>query len=352
MSKARNFARFGRGFALVAGCLWAVSATMAAPSSAAGGGDPADVRTGTPREMAAAPDFKEPGWLWSAPRKKTPAEQMARAKALEAAGDLRAARKAYNALVKSWGSSPEAAEAQFRVAVLYETQKQFEDAFCEYQYYLDHYARTAPVPGVTYEIVLGAQFAMANHLRTRLGGGISAPSTELVASMFRRLVKNAPDWHRADECVFNEALSYELGDYPAKAVPVYERLVAKFPESPLVLDALYRAGFCRYRLAQKTPNDERTAAHALDTLRRATRAGADLPEASRAFDAIRDLSARLTQAAYERAEFYDRIRRDPAAALLAYGQFLEEHPGAPQAETVRARIAELKAIPVKIPPKP
>lgn len=343
MSKASHFAVFARYFAMVAVGLSAGMAAWAAPSSAGGAGNAPEPNLGTPRELAAAPDFKEPGWLWSAPRENTPAAQMARAKALEAEGHLTAARKAYNALVKSWGSSEFASEAQFRVAVLHETQKHFEEAFREYQYYLDHYARTAPVPGVTYEIVLGAQFSVANHLRTRLGHGISSPSTELVASMFRRLVKNAPDWRRADECVFNEALSYELGDIPTKAIPVYERLVAKFPDSGLVLDALYRAGFCRYRLALKTPNDERTAAHALDTLRRATRAGADHPEAERAFEAIKDLSARLTQGAYERAEFYDRIRHDPAAAILAYGQFLEEHPGAPQAEKVRARIAELKA---------
>ena len=343
MSKASHFAVFTKGFALVAVGLWTGAAAWAAPSSAAGAGTAAEPRIDSSKDMAAAPDFKEPGWLWSAPRETTAAAQMARAKALEAEGSLGAARKAYNALVKTWGTSPEAPEAQFRVAVLHETQRHFEEAFCEYQYYLEHYARTAPVPGVTYEIVLGAQFSVANHLRTRLGHGIASPSTELVASMFRRLVKNAPDWRRADECVFNEALSYELGDIPAKAVPVYERLVAKFPDSGLVLDALYRAGFCRYRLALKTPNDERTAAHALDTLRRATRAGADHPEAERAFEAIKDLSARLTQGAYERAEFYDRIRHDPAAAILAYGQFLEEHPGAPQAEKVRARIVELKA---------
>ena len=54
------------------------------------------------------------------------------------------------------------------------------------------------------------------------------------------------------------------------------------------------------------------------------------------------LSARATRMAWERAEFYDRVRKNPDAARLAYAEFLRLYPAAAEAPAVRARLAELQ----------
>ena len=295
------------------------------------------------KDRAAAPDRKEPWHLFGAPAEDTAAAQFARARRFEDAGRASAARKAYDSLVHNWGASPEAAAAQLAVARLFEKAGDREEAFREYQYYVERYAATSPVPGTTYESVVAAQFALANALRAELGGGPLSPSAEMVASMYRHVVANAPDAPRAAEAIRAEGACYETDGAWAKAVNAYERLPSKYPGSGLVADARYRAAACRYRLSKRYPNDEATLRNALETLRLALRTDPSHPGAAEARDRAGELAARQTRMAFERAEFYDRVRRDGPAAVLAYEQFLESFPNAAESDRARERVAALRA---------
>ena len=138
--------------ALLALCaaLCAAPAARAATRPGSRGAGPAPESGGfQAKDRAAAPDRKEPWHLFGAPAEDTAAAQMARAKRFEAAGRRSAARKAYDSLVHNWGASPEASEAQLSVARLFEEEGDREEAFREYQYWLERYAATCPVPGTT-----------------------------------------------------------------------------------------------------------------------------------------------------------------------------------------------------------
>ena len=74
------------------------------------------------------------------------------------------------------------------------------------------------------------------------------------------------------------------------------------------------------------------------------------PDAPRATERERELSARQTAQAFERAAFYDRIRGKPEAAAIAYRDFLRRFPDAAEAPRVRARLAEIE--PGAEPPAP
>ncbi len=327
------------------GFLVALSATVAAAYVPGSNPNDGDGLSGgyTPTDRSSAYEFKEPGWLWfNRPSRKTPGEQLAFARELKSKGEWKAACSAYNALVKEWGASPEASVAQLGVASMQEMRRNFEASFREYQYYIDYYATTAPADGYSFQDVIDSQFAVANELRAKLGGTWSSPGTELVASMFRRIAKNAPDGPRAPDCIYYEALSYEQGGHDIKAVPVYERLAAKHPSHELTSEALYRAAFCRCRLSDKAPNDERTAVNALEALRLAMRSDPSSEHAEEAGKLVMKLSDGIVKAAFERAEFYEKIRRDGGAALVAYREFLRKYPASPYSDKARGRIAELE----------
>ena len=69
------------------------------------------------------------GWL-NGPEKDTAAEQLKYAEECFRAGSLRAARKGYDALVRSWPASPEAPLAQKALADLYlGSYLEYENAF-------------------------------------------------------------------------------------------------------------------------------------------------------------------------------------------------------------------------------
>ncbi|MBQ9726075.1 MAG: tetratricopeptide repeat protein [Kiritimatiellae bacterium] len=313
----------------------------AAARSPAGGAASADGARLAPRDPAAAPDFKTPWRLFGAPAEDSPAAQFARARRLEGEERWSAAVSAYDALVHNWGSSPEAPEAQLSVARLLEFTGEYEKAFKEYQYFLEHYGASGGGE-FGYADVVAAQFACANQLRTRISGSPWSPSYGLVSAMFRKVADNAPDGPRAAESVYLQAMSLELGGADDRAVPVYERLPVRYPASDLVPSARYRAAFCRARLSDAAPNDERTLVHALQALRSALAAAPGSPDAPRAAERERELHARQTAQAFERAEFYDRVRRRPEAAAMAYRDFLRLHPDAAEAPRARARLAEIE----------
>ena len=313
------------------------SAAQRAPSDAAQGGP-----RWTERDPAAAPDHKTPWHLFGAPAEDTPAAQFARGRAFEAKERWSAAIGAYQALVHNWGASAEAPAAQLSLARLLEFTGEYEDAFKEYQYWLEHYG-AAGGGEFGYADVVAAQFACANQLRTRISSSPWSPSYGLVAAMFRKVSENAPDGPRAAESVFLEAMCFELGGADDRAVPVYERLVVKYPASELVAPSRYRSAFCRARLADEAPNDGRTLALALTELRGALAIAPDSPDAARAAERERELRARQTAQAFERAAFYDRVRGKPEAAAIAYRDFLRRFPDAAEAPKARARIAEIEA---------
>ena len=295
------------------------------------------------RDRAAAPDLKTPCHLWGAPAEDDPASQLARARAFEARGRRKAARKAYDALVHNWGTSAEAPVAQLSVARLREAAGDLEEAFTEYQYYLERYAGSNPAPGYDWLDVVRSQYGIASALLPKSGRGPFSVSPGLVASMFRHVVLNAPDWEKAPEAALQEGHARERDHDWDAAVAAYDRLMAKYPASRVRVEACYRAGECRWRVSEKWPNDERALVNALETMRRALRldpSHAMAPETSRRVAA---LSARATRMAWERAEFYDRIRKNPDAARLAYAEFLRLYPAAKEAPAARARLAELEA---------
>ncbi len=313
------------------------SASQRAPSDASQGGP-----RWTERDPAAAPEHKTPWHLFGAPAEDTAADQFARGRAFEAKKRWGAAIGAYQALVHNWGASAEAPAAQLSIARLLEFTGEYEDAFKEYQYWLEHYG-AAGGGEFGYADVVAAQFACANQLRTRISSSPWSPSYGLVAAMFRKVAENAPDGPRAAESVFLEAMCFELGGADDRAVPVYERLVVKYPANELVAPSRYRAAFCRARLADEAPNDGRTLALALTALRGALATAPDSPDAARAAERERELRARQTAQAFERAAFYDRVRGKPDAAAIAYRDFLRRFPEAAEAPKARARIAEIEA---------
>ncbi len=103
------------------------------------------------------PEKKDRGWLWrwfgiGKPARETAAQQLEWAQKLEGEGDYKGAVKSYDALVREWPASPEAPEAQFKLAYVLESNlKEYADAFEEYSYLLDFYPRNCPYAKIAAE---------------------------------------------------------------------------------------------------------------------------------------------------------------------------------------------------------
>lgn len=304
------------------------------------GADSGEYRGRSPMEIVGAKEFKEKGVWFGRPAKGTPEEQLAYAAELEAGGSVRSATSAYNTVVKEWaGEFPEAAKtAQLKVAELYLKRGRPADAFGEYQYFIEKFT---DADDGAFMGALARQFAIANDELARIEAGKGRTEADVVAAMFHRVVRNAPDWDRAAESQFKRGMCLEHKKEWFEAVFVYEALVSRFPRSEFVTEALYRSAFARVRLSDKKPRDERMMRNAIQSLREAFDNDRSHAMAEEAVGKHDRLMSSLSRMNFEKAAFYDRIRKNPKAAVIAYKAFAKEFAGWPEAELALKRAEEL-----------
>ena len=325
--------------------LLAVAAVAVAAPANMGRPDPDHETFHSYLEEYASPAWKQPGWWWHA-RKATPAEQYAYGVEQFEAGNLRRAASVFNELVHTWQSSPEAPAAQLALAQTFEERGRKPRAFREYQYAVLMFPNAIP-----YDETVSRQMALVRDMEGELGTGFlgwgESMDAEGVAELYRIVAANAPASPLAQECFFRmgEVLSGKHCRKYDLALDPYETLAARYPASPYVPAAAYGAARSRVLLARANPRDEKRLRSAADSIAYVLAAhGRTLGEQTVAelTGWREEIAAAITRTDYERAAFYDTIRRKPEAAAAAYRRFLELHPDAAEAPLVRERLAQLE----------
>lgn len=304
-----------------------------------------------PENEIEPPAFKDQRAIFGRPRYKNAAEQLLHAQTLEAQKKNRSALRAYDALVHEWPDAPEAAQAQLQVGVLYKNNGNIERAFKELQYYIEAYATSlasSSVTNSTYLQVVTHQYELAqSHLASlHQNSWFSRPNGALVAAMFKQVVLNAPEWDQAAHCLLLAGNAFSADKKWLEAIEVYNKIHSAYPGNHEVrLSASYKTAIARTKISDQYPNDERSLVQALDAYSRFNQLHRKhfQSDESKALEQIEKLSQRYAKLCFERAEFYDRIRKDPKAAHIAYQQFLKQCPGAEQVPWVKNRIQELEA---------
>ena len=284
------------------------------------------------------PEKKEKSWFNWVDR-TTPAEQYALAQEYEAAGALRKARRACDALVREWPASAEAPRAQLRLVKIYVREKDYDDALEELEYLLDFYPGEVPYLDLV-EYLYQLTNLMVKEQKTMFG--FSFVSSRIVRQHYESVVRRAPRAAYVPETMLKIADIREQDDQHEEAVQVYNQLIMKFPktaeaEIAVYLQAKARMWLCR-RLAYNIPR-------CVDTQKYLKMMIADHPRHDRIDEMkkwLAELEKHLEADAYQRARFYDSKQRTPHAAAAAWERFLKDYPLSPHADEIRARIEALK----------
>lgn len=278
--------------------------------------------------------------LWFGVRADSPAGQLAYARGELAQGHLRRARKGFEALVREWPATTEAAEAQLDLARLYEQRKKYARAFDEYQYLLTFYTGVCP-----YDEVLGRQFKIANFLLHDNKGlfGWALSGTDAARKRFEQVVRNAPGSPLAPQAMLIVGGIRTSEKETDEAIQVYDGLLNRYPETEQATDAAYLSAKCRYERAARHTYNEAHCRDAISFLRAVTARMPRHPKAKEMRGWLDELSRQLEEQSYANAVFYDSRQRNPSAAAAAYRNFLTEFRDSKYAERARARLAELEA---------
>jgi len=277
--------------------------------------------------------------FWYSISETTPQAQLDYCIKKEAEGSLRAARKGYEALVREWPTSAQAATAQMDLANLYEKRGKYERAFDEYQYLLTFYTGQCH-----YNEILDKEYRLANALlhnnRSMFGWVLSG--TDSIRERFEKIVRNAPRSSIAPEVMLIiGSIRVSAGELE-EAIAVYDGLLNRFPSAPQAVSATFLAAQCRHTLAVKHHYNEARCREAIGFFKAVLARQPNHPQKQQMTAWLNELTSLLSEQNYQRAVFYDTKQRNVTAAKSAYQRFLTDFPDSTYAPRVRERLAQLE----------
>ena len=289
------------------------------------------------------PSRKEPRWFgWiNGPKKDTAAEQFAYAASLEAEESWKSARKAYDALVREWPTSPEAAKAQKAIAdICLGKLLDAEAAFEEYRYLLDFYSSQCNYDEIA-ELMYKTAELMRDEGKTVLF--FRFDNTVDVRRAYEAVVLRAPGAKFAPQAMLTIASLREDEDKQETAATVYENLRSAYPDSPEAAISLYREAKARMIVLRRCEYNRERVQDMIGFLSFALATGKLAPEEVEEVAEFRaEARALLEEEAYNAAKFYDSRTRTKRSAMSAYQRFLDEYPTSDRAPEVRRRLFELQ----------
>ena len=342
--------RFGKALAFAAVVLSAASAAAVGadrPVSADGldSGYATDAYPGFEPKQKREPEFKEKSW-WYSVKRGTPEEQLEFANAFETNKELKAAAKAYEALVREWPASAVSAEAQRRKASVLtrlagenNDMSLYADAFDEYEYLMYYF------PGLcNYSQVADLQYKIAVHL---LDGRKSMFGLKFDSNREKRLrlesvVRLAPGATWVPDAMLKVGDLRVDDDELEEAAAVFDSIVTRFPKSTQAKEAIFKACKCRYDMVLRQDYDASRCRNALNSMRTALNRYPDIAEADLVKEWIAEFSEKLEENAWRNAVFYDTRQRTKQAAVAAYERFLAEFPESSHRGEAVARIEAIK----------
>jgi tetratricopeptide (TPR) repeat protein len=293
----------------------------------------------SPSKPYIAQEGPRPWYSFRSPAKKAPAEQLAHAVSLKESDQPRRAGRQFRALVASWPSSPEAAEAQHLYARSLDRRGKTRKAFDAYQELIEKYGGTFP-----FDEVSSRQFELAENrfqgrsLRWLLGG---MRSPERAIPMLEKIVANLPGSDRAAQAQMMIGRAHEFnGDFD-DAVHAYTQLMISHPNHELTSEAAYRRAFGLNRLTRSYPNDRRLTEDAWQAVSLFLLAHPDSPYRQHAARMEKELYNRRAKFAFDQVLFYERMRLAPAPLLEEYRLFAQRFPVSDYTAQAQRRILEL-----------
>jgi TolA-binding protein len=279
------------------------------------------------------------GWL-NGPEKDTAAEQLKYAEECFRAGSLRAARKGYDALVRSWPASPEAPLAQKALADLYlGSYLEYENAFREYRYLLDFYSAQCDYDAVAAEMYRVAELMREEGKRLLF---FRFANTVDVRRAYEALVLRAPGAKFVPEAMLTIAALREDEERYETAVTVYENLRNLHAGTPEAREAAFREAGARMIMLRKYGYNRSRVNETIDFLKLVLSNGElEADKREEVAKMLEEARMLVEDEAFRAAKFYDSRMRTRRSAVNAYEAFLKEYPASVHASEVRLRLSEL-----------
>lgn len=288
-------------------------------------------------------------WIWTPESgwmnekdivKEAPKAQWEYAQEFEKKGKYNNAARAYNALVKTYPTSPFAPQAYLKAAECYEHEGLLYESFQAYQKLFENYPKEIDFEDILKrEYRIGEMFIKGKK-RTVFHLPI-VPAVDKGIEILKTVINNAPYSKISPQAQFTIATTYKrMGKY-TEAIEAYNKVVTDYKESPLYEEALYQAGWCNYKKSHGYLYDQLATKEAVQSFQRFVKEFPQSKHTPKINKLLNELSGRQAKGIFEIAYFYE-IHGHKDAAIMYYKEVIEKSPGSEEAKEAEKRLKKLE----------
>lgn len=280
------------------------------------------------------------------PREKEAAAIFTEAEELAIKGSAGAAVAKFRTIVNRYRETSVAPKAQFRIAQLYERNRENERAFENYQILIDHFpASDLFTEAVKAELRIANRVMDAYALRERKGRDHTPEplkDPEKASRMLRIILENGPHTDWAPDTHYRLAIALEKEGWPRTAAEEHEAIVENYPTHHRADDAAFQAAYINYKLCVEKGAESRYRTRAQLAFQYFLQVYPGSEKIPRARHLLRELDSLEFNDLVSAGKFYE-ANGDLRAALIYYEDAEKRFPSdVATIEWLPARLKDLR----------
>jgi outer membrane assembly lipoprotein YfiO len=264
----------------------------------------------------------------------------AEAKAHQAAGQTKAAIKAYQSIADKYPLSAQAPESRFQEASLLYSNGELLDSFDAYQKFIGKY-KSSNLYTIAIQKQSEVALAAANgDIKHSFVGLESKLAGKKVEEMLTKVRDNAPYSKQAPKAQFAIGVVWQDRGEKDKAIAGYQGVQERYPNSSLTPEALYRCGSILMNQVSKGNRNRASLDNARNVFLDLQQQYPSHPRAKDAKKKLAELSSSDIQRSFDIAEFY-QDKGQTASAAFYYREVIRKSSVGTLRDKAQRRLSEM-----------
>lgn len=274
-----------------------------------------------------------PYWIWTPktgkwinPKtavKATPQGQFDLAKSFYEAKNYEQAKREFRKLIKNYPKAAEAAESQYYLGLIEESQGNLYEAFKSYQKVIDKYPFSERIAEINEREFKIGEIFMAGGKAAKKGVGflVETPAVEI----FTKVVENAPYGPLAAQAEYKLGMVLKGLLRLDEAEEAFNKVVTGYPESEWASAAKFQIASSRASLSKTAEYDQGATQEAKQKFEEFVQEHPDVALSQEAQKNIQQLSEKESESNFKIAGFYEKQRAFTAAKIY-YEEIVNKNP--------------------------
>lgn len=271
--------------------------------------------------------------------KSTPKDQLGFAVRLFDGKSYDEAKKEFKKLIKNYPKAVEAAEAQYYLGLIDETQGNLYEAFQAYQKVIDKYPFSERIGEINErEFKIGEEF-MAGTKRKAFG--MALPVDNPAIEIFAKVVENSTYGPLAPKAQYKLGLVYKSLERFYEAEEAFNRVVTSYPDSEWAEPAKFQLAATRASVSKSPSYDQGATREAKQKFEEFVVEHPDAILTQEAEKHIKVLSEKEAESSYSAGLFYEKQKAWDAARIY-YQDVINKYPDSSWAAKAAARLTVIE----------